>query len=455
VKTPLRPSLRAKITLALLFTGLTSAALVGVIARLTFLQQFNRVSFETSLQAFSGDLAAYVEAYGTLDAALQSEAFREFVDRRRETVPAPNRTIGRGSRVGLPGGGSPVGGAQTDGETGPPGGLRGRGAGPAFMPTFIFMALDSRGEPVSGIGPPSPPAITPELRAQARPIRVRDEVVAYAVPIEQPNITLVDETYLDAMQSAVIWGIVGAGFMAVALGFFFSGRLSANLSALAQAIQAMRGGALRQHVTVRSRDEVGFLGESFNRMSEELAESHDMIRQQAGRLRELSIRDQITQLHNRRYFDEQAAIAYFQAHRYDRPLSVCIADIDHFKQVNDRFSHATGDAVLQQVGRILAAATRESDIIARYGGEEFVMAFPETSLAEAVATCERIRRAIEEHPWAEMHPDLRVTMTFGIDADVSRGRLESMVEAADERLYEGKHAGRNRVVCDAAQQASA
>jgi two-component system, cell cycle response regulator len=433
-------SLRAKITLALLVTGLVSAVLVGVIARLTFLQQFNRAIFDASFQAFSADVTAYIEEYGSLRAALDAEPYPTFVMRRRERVPAPNRTVGADSM--RPGAKATV----------PAGGAAQR---PGFVPPFHFLALDLEGKPVLGRGAEGLSEVTAELRAKARPIVVRGQLAAYAVPIEQRNLNPVDQTYLDAMQSAMAYGVAGASLIALALGFFFSGRLSANIRKLAHAIQAMRAGNLRQHVDVGTRDEIGFLGHSFNQMSEELAHSHDLIKQQASQLRELSIRDETTLLHNRRYFDDQAAIAYFQAQRYGRPFSVCVGDLDHFKQINDRFSHATGDAVLRHVGRILAASTRESDIVARYGGEEFVIAFPETPAADAFATCERIRRRIAEHPWHEIHPDLKVTVTFGIDADATRARLEQMVEAADAQLYEGKRSGRNRVVFVPMKQQSA
>jgi two-component system, cell cycle response regulator len=337
----MRLSLRAEITLALLVTGLSSAVLVGVIARLLFMQQFNRVAYEASFQSFQGDVRAYVEAYGTLEAALAAESFPTFVDRRRQTVPAAVRNVGRGA--------APQAGRGRAGGT----------PGPGFVPPFFFVALDGQGRPILGRGDLGPPAaISRELRARARPIVVGNETVAYAVPIEQRNVNAIDDTYLDAMQNAMGYGIVGAGVLALALGFFFSGRLSANLRRLTHAMQAMRSGELRQHVPVRSRDEVGFLGESFNQMSEDLARSHDTVRQQAERLKELRIRDEVTQLHNRRHFDEQAARAYFQAARYARPFTVAIADIDHFKQINDRFSHATGDAVLRQVGRILSGRDR-------------------------------------------------------------------------------------------------
>jgi diguanylate cyclase (GGDEF)-like protein len=223
----------------------------------------------------------------------------------------------------------------------------------------------------------------------------------------------------------------------------------------------MGQGKLRQHVTVCSRDEVGFLAEAFNRMSADLAQAHqdlqqsnDTIRAQAERLQELSVRDEMTALHNRRYFNAHAAVAFAQAERYSRPFAVAIADVDHFKKINDTFSHAIGDEVLRRVAQLLADRTRESDIVARFGGEEFVVAFAETPLPEATATCERIRKAIERYPWSDLHPDLTVTITIGVDGRVARGSVEAMLAAADGRLYEGKKSGRNRV-CGEIEEARA
>jgi diguanylate cyclase (GGDEF)-like protein len=194
------------------------------------------------------------------------------------------------------------------------------------------------------------------------------------------------------------------------------------------------------------------LAGAFHRMSSDLAaahaalqESHDTIRAQAEQLKELSIRDEMTGLHNRRYFNEQAELVFAHVRRYGRTLTVMIADIDHFKQVNDRFSHTMGDVVLRRVAKILASNTRDTDVVARYGGEEFVVAFTETPLEAARATCERIRRSIETYPWQELHPDLHLTITMGVDDDVSRGSVDAMLAAADTRLYEGKQRGRNQV----------
>jgi diguanylate cyclase (GGDEF)-like protein len=182
---------------------------------------------------------------------------------------------------------------------------------------------------------------------------------------------------------------------------------------------------------------------------QQLQELHEKVREQAGMLKELSIRDGLTGLYNRRHFDEQAALIFAQACRYDRPLTIMIGDIDYFKRVNDRFSHAVGDEVLGCVARILQDSTRESDIVARYGGEEFVIALAETPLTQACSLCEKLRNRIEAHPWQEIHPELCVTMSMGLSADRSLGSFEKMVAAADKKLYEAKSSGRNRVCAEA------
>jgi len=180
----------------------------------------------------------------------------------------------------------------------------------------------------------------------------------------------------------------------------------------------------------------------------ELEEMSEKIRRQAEMLQELSIRDALTGLYNRRHFDEQAHTSFAHANRYGQPLTIMIGDIDFFKRINDSFSHASGDEVLRQVARLLLENTRESDIAARYGGEEFVIALPGTSLEQAVASCEKLRVLIECHPWHELHADLRVTMSMGLNADTSLGSFDKMMAAADAQLYQAKTGGRNRVCAD-------
>lgn len=183
----------------------------------------------------------------------------------------------------------------------------------------------------------------------------------------------------------------------------------------------------------------------------ELAEALGQLERQAEELRRLTIRDALTGVFNRRYLDEVLPGELERCRRYRTPFSLAMADVDQFKSVNDTLSHAVGDQALKRLAELMTAALRRSDLLARYGGEEFVLAFPETPLAGALEVCERMRQAIEAHPWSAIHPDLKVSISFGVVGDqgaVTRGSLadwERLLVLADARLYEAKQQGRNRV----------
>ena len=136
---------------------------------------------------------------------------------------------------------------------------------------------------------------------------------------------------------------------------------------------------------------------------------------------------------------------YGQATRFEHPVTFVMADIDFFKQINDQFSHAVGDEVLRALAGISRANTHEIDVVGRYSGEEFVIAFPETQVEEAGGLAERPRVAIKEHAWTDIHPELSVTISMGLSADVGLGSFEKVLEAADRELYRAKKAGRDRV----------
>ena len=295
-------------------------------------------------------------------------------------------------------------------------------------------------------------ALPEAARAAARPIIVKDKTVAYVYSDGAPTPSPQEQKYLDALYNSLWWGIAAAASLATILGVLLSRGLSRSLSGLTKAVKGMHKGELRQQVPVKGKDEVAALAGAFNEMSEQLAQSHDelsashaTIMQQAEQLRELSIRDALTQLYNRRHFDEQANTLFNQAVRHKRPLALVICDIDHFKKINDTYSHATGDVVLRHVGTILRKHMRLSDLVARYGGEEFVMAFPETPGPQAAALCDKLRTLIESYPWHEVHPDLKVTMSMGVFADIAAGSAETMLQKADALLYRAKESGRNRV----------
>lgn len=164
------------------------------------------------------------------------------------------------------------------------------------------------------------------------------------------------------------------------------------------------------------------------------------------KLEELSVRDALTGLYNRRYLDTYLSQTFLTAQAHQAPLTVLMSDIDNFKAINDSFSHATGDAVLKRVARILNDHTWGADVVARYGGEEFVIVFKETPLNEALGVAEKLRRRVESHPWHELHPELSITLSTGLCDDVSLGDHERMLSVADNNLYEAKRTGKNKVV---------
>ncbi len=178
---------------------------------------------------------------------------------------------------------------------------------------------------------------------------------------------------------------------------------------------------------------------------DELQDLHQQLEAQSRRLEQQNKEDALTGLYNRRYLDERLSEEFRRARRYNHPLSVAICDIDFFKRINDKLSHAIGDETLKTVARIMKQNCREVDIIARYGGEEFVLAFLETPLEQAATACENIRHKIETYPWQEIHPDLKVTISIGLSNDLSLPHHEQLLTLADTKLYEAKHNGKNQL----------
>ncbi|HVG60050.1 MAG TPA: diguanylate cyclase [Hyalangium sp.] len=166
----------------------------------------------------------------------------------------------------------------------------------------------------------------------------------------------------------------------------------------------------------------------------------------------LSRTDPLTGLYNRRYFEERLTEEFARARRYRAPLSLAMLDVDFFKRINDTYGHPFGDEVLRAVATVTRARLREVDLLARYGGEELIALLPETSPAEALSACERIREAIEALQLEYSGQDgakkvVRCTASMGL-ASLPSPTLqtpEELLRAADECLYAAKGAGRNRV----------
>jgi len=165
------------------------------------------------------------------------------------------------------------------------------------------------------------------------------------------------------------------------------------------------------------------------------------------RLRDMATTDELTGLDNRRKFFEDAHRELEVARRMSRPIAVFIVDLDHFKQINDRWGHAAGDEVLRETATRMRTCLRKTDFIGRYGGEEFAVLLPDTDSAGLLALAERLRVSVSETPVQYGDSSIPVTASVGVSIMPAGSHcpLESILDAADQALYAAKRAGRNRV----------
>jgi diguanylate cyclase (GGDEF)-like protein len=172
-------------------------------------------------------------------------------------------------------------------------------------------------------------------------------------------------------------------------------------------------------------------------MAEELEKTHQEVK-------EVSLRDPLTGLYNRRYSDDFVSFQFEGFLRKGTPFSIILFDIDHFKAVNDDFGHSAGDAVLVRISEVITLSIRKTDLAVRYGGEEFLLILSDTHLASAEIIAERLRRSIESIKFAEL--DRQVTVSLGVTEIKSSDSKEALIERADKALYKAKGEGRNRIV---------
>lgn len=164
-------------------------------------------------------------------------------------------------------------------------------------------------------------------------------------------------------------------------------------------------------------------------------------------VRHLAITDELTGLFNRRHFFELGFREFERAQRYNRPLSAIMLDIDHFKQVNDRFGHVTGDQVLRAVAQRCQETLRDIDILGRYGGEEFAVLLPETDLDEGFLVAERLRLNVAGAPFSTSQETVQITISLGVARATPRvPDLQTLLEHADAAMYAAKQSGRNRAM---------
>jgi two-component system cell cycle response regulator len=162
-------------------------------------------------------------------------------------------------------------------------------------------------------------------------------------------------------------------------------------------------------------------------------------------LRAEAMHDSLTGLLNRAAFFTSLDKEISRARRDYAPIALFMADIDHFKEINDRYGHPAGDIVLRETARRLRSSLRSFDVIGRYGGEEFIVAAPECSTAEARVLAERFRATVCAAPVDVGNGSIRVTLSIGVAGTSDMNEAPRLLRAADEALYRAKHAGRNKV----------
>lgn len=482
----LRPlSLRLQLTLALMLTGLAVVVTVGGVAYLELQRKFSSKAAQQATAHFRAGVAAYLQEFGSFEAGeARGVGLGDYLgslrrpgaqgagpsgtegpprrgDARRGPPPGPEaRPDPRQDTWPAPGPGPrpEEGFAPGRGAVPRDGGGPGRRPGPApdgpgAHPPFRFILTDAHYRVLLGAGSyPRGEALPEAHRALAEAVRVDGEIRAYvsAEGVLSPGQD--DLAYLAAMRQALLVGAVAATVLAALLGLLLGTGLSARLRRLTQAVRRMHAGELLQRVDARGSAEIEALAQAFNHMSEALARSdaelrasHATISAQALQLKELSIRDALTGLYNRRHFDESVRQMFEDSRRQRQDLTLVLADIDWFKRINDQYSHAVGDEVLRRVATLLERQLGGARLLARYGGEEFVMALPRTPLQEAADVCERLRASVAAEDWSALAPRLQVSLSMGLAADPAAASAAALLEQADAQLYRAKDAGRNRV----------
>jgi diguanylate cyclase (GGDEF)-like protein len=237
-----------------------------------------------------------------------------------------------------------------------------------------------------------------------------------------------------------------------------AGRLDEAYDALARAAELERQ-AFRELSELQLRLERATLEASAARQTStvlaaknrQLAEAHTELERRARKLEALqeqlqdqAERDWLTGLYNRRYLAQE--LERLLTEQRGGWFSLAVVDLDHFKSINDRFGHEVGDHVLVRVAALLCDVLRQSDIVVRSGGEEFLVLMPVTEVHAATACCERIRQRIGDESWEHIAVGLAVTASVGVASTDDPDQLAALARLADQRLYEAKRSGRDRVV---------
>lgn len=178
-------------------------------------------------------------------------------------------------------------------------------------------------------------------------------------------------------------------------------------------------------------------------------EADDRLNESLARVEQMAATDSLTGVANRRHFFQLAERELYRTQRTRAPVALMVIDIDNFKTINDSYGHAAGDAALCHLVAVCQLSLRRSDIIGRFGGDEFVILLPECDTPTALQTAERLRHSINATPVPDKGRSFQIEVTIGVATSMGGNYhtedIEMLLRLADEALYEGKEAGRNRV----------
>ena len=296
-----------------------------------------------------------------------------------------------------------------------------------------------------------------------RPIFIENQRLG-AVSVSMSTVTLDEKIRVLVTQSTVLAIII----MLIGLGLsFVLGRQITNpLRILTKVAREMADGNTSIRVDVHnSSGEIGQLGEAFNYMAEAIQlretklrdlalslehtveERTEELRLRNDELEQLAISDPLTNINNRRHFFELAEKEYKRAKRYQHPLSLVLADVDHFKNFNDTYGHLIGDQILTNLAGFFEESIRDIDVVARYGGEEFVILMPEIGCQDAKIMAKRLCQSVAENPMINNNSKIMFTISFGVACWDGKEEIsfETLLPRADQAMYKSKEKGRNCV----------
>jgi diguanylate cyclase (GGDEF)-like protein len=241
-------------------------------------------------------------------------------------------------------------------------------------------------------------------------------------------------------------------FFAYGIIEIFSPYAVAFLAAVHGGIYTLKFGAsyqLAARLSAHLQEEVDLRTRELREKNYNLEQTQNALQRANESLRELSVTDGLTRVHNRMYFEQQFEKEWRRCSRHALPLSILMIDADHFKQLNDSAGHLVGDLCLQSIAKeIQNNFKRSGEVVARYGGEEFIVLLPDTNQSKALAAAEGMRGAIERLSFSDdSGANYRVTVSIGVSTTIPSidQRPEQLIATADGALYEAKDAGRNRV----------